>query len=103
MGVASRFEIARQAVLRRQFVGEAFVLNEAVLARQMNGLLVESLGVDVSLFDAGDLGQDQRVLVAEGGRVAFGPFAELFLVFSQGFAPRLLLIGRRGFIERRQR
>src|SRR5260370_41872257 len=64
MGVAGRFETARQVVLRRQFVGQALVLNEAVLTRQMNSLLVKTQGLSVSLFEAGDLGQNQRVFVA---------------------------------------
>ena len=103
MGVAGRFQTLRQVVLRREFMGKALVLNEAVLARQMDSLFVKTQCVGVSLFDAGDLGQNQRVLVGESRRVIFGPLAELFLVFSQEFAPCLLLIGRRGLIERRHR
>ena len=103
MGVAGRFQTLRQAVLRRQFVGEALVLNEAVLARQMDRLLIQTQCVGVPFFDAGDLGQNQRVLVGESRWVVFGPLAQLFLVRRQEFAPRLLLIGPRGFIERRHR
>ena len=84
MGVASRFEAARQVVLRRQFVGESLVLDEAVLARRMDSLLVETQGIGVSLFDAGDLGQYQRVLVGEGGWIVFGPLAQLFPVLPSG-------------------
>src|SRR5580698_11430326 len=75
MRVSGRFETARQIVLRRQLVGEAFVLNEAVVARQMDSLLVETQGVAVSLFQTGDLSQYQRVLVAESRWIVFGPFA----------------------------
>ena len=103
IGVAGGFDTARQAVLRRQFVGQAFVLNEAVLARRMDSLLIQTQGIGVSLFDAGDLGQYQRVLVGERRRIVFGPLAQLFPVLPQEFAPRLLLIGRRGLVERRHR
>ena len=48
MGVASRFKAACQAVLRRQFVGEALVLDEAVLSRVLDGLLIELQDVGVS-------------------------------------------------------
>src|SRR5580700_2606061 len=65
MGVACRFEVARQAVLSRQFVSHTLVLNEAVIARGMDRLLVETQGIAVSLFQAGDLGQYQRVVVAD--------------------------------------
>jgi hypothetical protein len=42
-------------------------LNEAVVARQMDSLLVQTQSVGLSVFDAGDFGQHQRVLVGEGG------------------------------------
>ena len=69
----------------------------------MDSLLVQTQGVGVPLFDAGDLGQNQRVLVGESRWVVFGPLAQLFPVRPQEFAPRLLVIGRRGLIERRHR
>src|SRR5271168_2659917 len=102
MGVASRFELARQAVLRRQFVGESLVLNEAVLASQMDSLFVQWQGIGVSPFETSDLRRHQCVLVCERWWIVFGPFIQLFPVPRQEFAPRLLLIGRRGFIERRR-
>ena len=74
-----------------------------MLAGRANGLLVKAHGIGVSPFDAGDLGRHQRVLVGERRRIVFGPLAQLFPVRRQEFAPRLLLIGRRGFIERRHR
>ena len=73
IGVARGFDTARQVVLRRQFVGQALVLNEAVLARQMDSLLVQTQCIGVSLFDAGDLGQNQRVLVGESRWINFRP------------------------------
>src|SRR6202171_6807640 len=73
MGEARRFQTVRQAVLRRQFVGQPLVLNEAVLTRQMDCLLVKPQGIGVSLIEAGDLSRHQSVLVAEGqiGRAAW--------------------------------
>ena len=35
--------------------------------------------------------------------IVFGPLAQLFPVRRQEFAPRLLLIGRRGLVKRRHR
>ena len=84
MGVAGGFETKRQAVLRSQFMGQALVLDEAVLARQMDRLLIQTQGVGVSLFDAGDLGRYQRVLVGECRGIIFGPFAQLLLVRPSG-------------------
>ena len=75
IGVARGFDTARQVVLRSQFVGQALVLNEAVLARRMDSLLVQTQGIGVSLFDAGNLRQYQRVLVSERRRIVFGPLA----------------------------
>ena len=92
MGVASRFKTARQAVLRREFVGEALVLNEVVLTRRIDSLLVQTQGVSVSLFDARDLSQYQRVLVGERRRIVLGPLAQLFLVYPKEFAPSSLLM-----------
>src|SRR6266700_6330016 len=76
--IACGFDTARQVVLRNQFVGEAFVLNEPILARQMDSILVKTQGVGVSLFKSGKLGRYKRVLVRERGRVDFGPLAQLF-------------------------
>src|SRR5215813_9799283 len=53
-------EAAPRIEARGQFIGQSFVLNEALLARGADGLLVESLGFQLAAFEAGDLGADQR-------------------------------------------
>ena len=96
IGVADCFEAARQVVSRRQLMGQALVLHEAVLTRQVDSLLVQTHGVGVSLFKAGDLGRYQRVLIGESRWIVFGPLAQLFPMRHQEFAPPLLLVARRG-------
>ena len=54
---------SRAVEFRRQLVGEGLVLDEAVIARRADGLLVEALGVELPAFDACDLSAD------EGGAV----------------------------------
>jgi len=48
---------------RGYLMGHALVLDEAVLASRLNGLLVQTHCIGVSPFEAGDLGRHQRVLV----------------------------------------
>ena len=84
-------------------MGDSFVLDEAVLASRLNGLLVQTHGDSVSPFETGDLGRHQRVLVGESRWIAVGPLAQLLLVRSQEFVPLLLLVGRPVLIERRHR
>ena len=74
-----------------------------MLASRLNGLLVQTHGVEVSPFEAGDLGRHQRVLVAERRWIVVGPLAQLFAVRRQEVAPPGLLVGRRVLIERRHR
>jgi hypothetical protein len=70
-----------------------------VLTRQVDSLLVQTHGVGVSLFEAGDLGQDQRVFVGESWWIVFGPLAQLFPMRSQEFAPSSLPVAK-AFSER---
>src|ERR1700733_2207144 len=57
---------------------DALVLDEAVLASGLNGLLVQPYGIGVPTFDARELCRHQRVLVGERGWKVFGPLAQLF-------------------------
>src|SRR5229473_1529024 len=75
IGVAGRFDAARQLVPRRQLMGQALVLDEAVLTRQVDSLLVQTHGIGVSIFEARDLGRYQLVLVGESRWIVFGPLA----------------------------
>ncbi len=92
--VGDGLEAACRVEPRGHLVGEALILNEAVLARQQDGLLVVAHGLEVPPFEAGDLSQHQRVLIGEGRRIVFGPLAQLFPVLRQEFAPPLLFVGR---------
>ena len=103
IGLGDGLEAARRVEPRGHLMGQAFVLHEAVLASRLNGLLVQSHGIDVASFEAGDLGRHQGVLVGERRRVGFGPLAQLFPVRRQEVAPPGLLVGRSLLIERRHR
>src|SRR5258707_3494855 len=65
-GVGDRIEAARREEPRGQLMGQALVLDEAVLASRLNGLLVQTHGVGVSSLKAGDLGRHHCAPV--GGR-----------------------------------
>ena len=96
-------EAARRVEPRGHLMGQRFVLDEAVLVTRLNRLLVQTHGVEVSPFEAGDLGRHQCVLVGERRRVGFGPLVQLFPVRRQEVAPPRLLVGRSLLIERRHR
>ena len=92
-GMRNGLDPARRIELGGHFMGEALVLHEAVLASRLSGLLIETHGIGVSPFEAGDLGRYQRVFVAEGRRIVVGPFAQMLPVRRQEFAPFVLLVG----------
>src|ERR1700716_2177716 len=70
IGVGDSLETARGVQSRRQLMGQALVLHEAILASRSNGLLVQTHCIGVSPFEAGDLGRHQGVLIGESRRVA---------------------------------
>src|ERR1700733_9459926 len=88
------FETACRVEPGCYLMSDALVLNEAVLASGLNGLLVQTHGIGVPTFDARDLGRYQSVLVGEGWRIVFGPLAKLFPVYRQQFTPPCLLVGK---------
>ena len=87
IGVGNRLEAARRIEPRGHLMGQRLVLHEAVLTGRLNGLLVQTHGVGVPPFEAGDLGRHQCVFVAESRWIDFGPLAQLFLVRRQEVAP----------------
>src|SRR6266850_5145618 len=103
IGVGDSLDTARGVEPRRQLMGQALVLHEAVLASRSNGLLVQTHCIGVSPFEAGDLGRYQGVLIGESRRVVYGPLAQLLPVRRQEFAPLSLLVGRRVLVARRHR
>ena len=62
---------------RGRLMGDSFVLNEAVLACRSDGLLIQTHGFGAPTLDARELCRRQSVLVGEGRRIGFGPFAQL--------------------------
>src|SRR3984957_6174614 len=65
IGVGDSLKAARCMEPRRQLVCEAFVLDEAVLARQSNSLFIEAFCVETPIFDAGYLRRDQSIAILE--------------------------------------
>jgi hypothetical protein len=101
--VRHRFSAVRRVEPRRRLVGRSLVLNETVFTGRLNSLLVQTHCIGVAPFEAGDLGQYQRVLVAEGRGTVFGPLAQLLPVRRQEFAPPVLLVGSTVLVKRRHR
>src|SRR5258708_35968444 len=84
-------------------MGEALVLNEAVFASELNGVLVQSYGIGVPTFDARELCRHQSVLVGERRWIVFSPLAQLFPMRRQEVAPPGLLVSITLLIESRHR
>ena len=101
--VGESLEAACRVEPRGHLMGQALVLHETVLARRSNGLLVQMHCIGVSPFEAGDLGQHQRVLVGESRWIVVGPLAQLLPVRRQEFAPSLLLVSSSVLVECRHR
>ena len=78
--MADRLEAAIEVEPACDFVGDALVLGEAVLARQPNGFFVQTLGVELPTFYASYLGTDQHRAVPEILRAVLRPYRELLVV-----------------------
>src|SRR5258708_20161708 len=59
IGVGERIEAARRVEPRGYLMGQALVLHEAVLARRVDGLFVEALGVQFALFQTPEFAANQ--------------------------------------------
>src|SRR5260370_37712873 len=59
IGVGDGLKAARRVEARGQLIDQALVLDEAVLARRVDGLFVEALGVQFPLFQTRELGANQ--------------------------------------------
>src|SRR6185369_15369553 len=66
VGAAARRMAPGEMEFPGKLMGEPLVLDEALVAGRLNGLLVEAHGLAVMPFEPRDLGRYQRVLVAEG-------------------------------------
>jgi hypothetical protein len=100
-GVGDRPDAARRVEPRGHLMSHAFVLHETVLASRQNGLLVQTHGIGVTPFEAGDLGRHQGVFVTERRWIVVDPLAQLFAVRGQEAAPLALLVERGGLVGSR--
>ena len=103
IGVGDSLKAARCIEPRRQLVCEAFVLDEAVLARQSNSLFIEAFCVETPIFDARYLRRDQGMAILEVLRAGLRPdFKPLLmgLQFRQKLGSlverRLIVVASRG-------
>src|ERR1700690_3298537 len=71
--VGDRFDPALGVESRGNLMGDALVLNEAVCASGLNGLLVQAHGIGVPTFDARDFGRHQSGAVLEILRAMLRP------------------------------
>src|SRR5258708_30279445 len=101
--IGNRLKPSSSVESRGHLMGQALILNEAVLASRLYGLFVEAFRVQLSPFEAGDLSRHQRMLIGKGGWIDFGPLAQLFPVRRQQVAPLTLLVRRDVLIECRHR
>jgi hypothetical protein len=76
VGVGGNGEAARAIEGRGELAGEGLVLDEALLARRRDGLLVEPDRLRLMPLQPRDLGADQSVLVEEVLGAALRPHAE---------------------------
>src|SRR6266403_4201225 len=73
IGVGDGLEAARRVEACGQLMGKAFVLDEAVLARRVDGLFIEVLRVQFPLFQTRELGANQCRPVCERCRTVVCP------------------------------
>jgi len=81
--MGDRFEAPRGLEPGRELVGEAFVLDEAVVARPADGLFVEALGVELPPFQARHLGDDQCRPIGERCRAILRPDRDELVMIRQ--------------------
>ena len=96
MGMGIGLEATRRVEARGHFVGERLVVDQAVVAGRADGLLVETLGLELPPVKAGDLRADQRGAAHKVFWAVFGPRLELAMVGGQA----LLVLGALGIRSR---
>src|SRR5246127_4696013 len=103
VGMGIGLEATGSVEARGHFVGERLVVDQAVVAGRSDGLVIETLSIELPPVKAGDLGADQRGATRKVFRAVFGPLLELAVVGGQA----LLVLGslsiRRRLAERDQR
>ena len=90
--IRERLEATRRIEPRGQLIRQSFVLDEALLARRPDGLLVETFGLQFPAFQARNLRADQRGSVCEVLRTVLRPEREALVMFGQrpGMLPSLV-------------
>ena len=76
-------ESTRRIEARGELVGERLVVDEAIVASKANGVFIQTLGIELAAFEAGDLGADQRSAVFEIFRAVRCPHLELRVMDGQ--------------------
>jgi hypothetical protein len=103
IGVADRFKSALLVEGAGQFAGQCLVMNEPILACEVNGFLVETLRFEFTLFDAGGLRSDQRGAVGEVRGAILRPPLQLPLMSCDRLQSLLSLVLVSARAERRVR
>ena len=75
MGVGTGLEATGGIEAGGQFIGERLVVHQAVVVGRADRLFVETLGVELAAFEAGDLGAGQRGAACEVLRAVPGPLS----------------------------
>src|SRR5882724_12791715 len=87
VGIRDLLKATRRVEPGGDFVREALVLDETMLARQLDRLLVEAHRVEVAAFDASHLCRHQGVFIKKCLWTALCPFSQLLQRLRERFAP----------------
>src|ERR1700760_1651043 len=77
VGMGIGLEATGSVEARGHFVGERLVANQAVVAGRSDGLVIETLSIELPPVKAGDLGADQRGATRNVFRAVVGPLLGL--------------------------
>src|SRR5580658_1464366 len=87
-------QTARSVKIRREFAGDALIVDKTVRACRSDGLFIEAFGFKRPAFNARDLRMDQRGTVFKIWRAMLCPHFELPGVICQGVEMALFFLGR---------
>ena len=95
VGMGDPVESTLRIKTGRSFMCDCLALQETVLVRELDALLVEPLRLEIATVQTSDLGGHQHMLVGEGGRTGLlGPGHELPVMGVERCAQHGPLIGR---------
>src|SRR5262249_3774509 len=92
--VRDLLESACRVKVRGQLVGKRRIMDEAIISRRADSLLIQLLGIERTAFDPGDLGANKRGAIFEVFRTIALPRAELPVMSGQCIDMLLSLLGR---------